>query len=233
MRGFTLTVATILFVVIVALAVRPGDGPVQQGEYHPLGEAVFPEDLSELVASSSAIVVGRHIDSADLGFTELATPVATPMYPAPAMGVYLVGASVVVDSVLKNDGAITTTQVITYGVPGKYPIGNAALATDSVSELPVVWETDTEFILFLDTPEGSSIYYLPYSECSRLLASSTDVTCSDGSRSALGFMTGKSKAQFIAEIESEVANPAPTPTYLPTYTPFPTDTPTPTPGSGP
>ena len=109
-----------------------------------------------------------------------------------------------VDEVLKDNGDVEINDHVSYRIFGTLPVGSSEESDDAASKFPILWPLDTEFILFMDREEGKAHYYIPWSECGRVLTDGESVTCSDGDRSALGFMDGLSREDFIEAVVEEV-----------------------------
>lgn len=226
----------LLLIVIAAILLLAGmiyrdhnrqlNEPNQTGGADLTGISVMPYSLGRLVETSSAIVVARYVEATDQVTVTLAT--AEPLSGAPDAELLVVYTEVVVDEVLKDDGDIEVNDHVAYGTFGKIPVGLSEVSQDAASSFPILWPVDTEFILFMNRETGVTEYYIPYSECGRVVTDGETVTCSDGNRSELEFMTELSREDFINAVVDEVENPSATATPHPTVTPEPTETPTPT-----
>lgn len=188
------------------------------------GFTVLPESLARLVEHSSLIVVASYQDIVALGTEVLVTPDPTPTLggvaaftPPPLQVAGVVGTNLVVSSVIKSNGNVSPSQSIAYRVYGAIPASPTEIAIDLSAGFPHIWPVDTDFLVFLD---GESPYYLPYGACGRILLEN-DISCSDGDRTVLPFMTGLSAQEFIDAVEDEVEHPSSTVTPYP----FPTITP--------
>lgn len=183
-------------------------------------ESTNPESLARLVEFSDAIVVARHLSSVDFGPVAISTSLPTNM---PGGFVDLVVTTVSIDEVLKSDGVVTTTQPISYSHMGRLPQGAEGLDLDADSRFPFVWSANTEFVLFLFRAEGSDRYNVVSGPCGRILTGGSEVSCSDGDRTVLDFMSGVDRDDFLDDIEAEIDNPSDTATPPPTMTPEPDD----------
>lgn len=206
------------------------------GGYVYGGLSATAPSLAELVANASAIVVASYDSISELRTETITSPEPTPtgasasvFTPGPQVVAHVIGTSLVVDSIIKNDGNLVTSQEIVYETFGKIPVTQSEIDYDVIAKMPVVWPEDTEFILFLEElPGESGNYYVPWSEYGRVLTDG-DVTCSDGARTVADFMVGMSKQEFIEAVEDEMNSPSPTETDFPTETPTATPNPLGTP----
>ncbi len=181
-------------------------------------EEVLPESLAELVEHSPVIVVVRHLSSVDFGPVSISTPLPSNV---PGGFVKLVVTNVSVEEVLRSDGVVTVTEPISYSHVGRMPLGATALAADADSDFPFVWNANTEFVLFLDKAAGSDRYHITFGACARILTGGSEVSCSDGGRTVLDFMSGVDRDDFLDDIGAEIDNPSDTATPPPTMTPDP------------
>ena len=176
----------------------------------------LPRSLASLVRASEVIVVAEYDEISDAGSVTLfviATP-ATPVTPGPPgpLTMTLLKTQLTVGSILKSDGIVRTTEH----------------EDDADSDWPHVWPVDTEFILFMKKRAGYDTHTISWGWCGRILTGGTEVTCSDGDRTVLPFMSGVDRDEFIAAIQTEVASPSDTGTPWPTGTdepPEPTEIP--------
>ena len=192
----------------------------------------LPDSLAELVRDSEAIVVAEYSEISDAGeITLLVIPTPpTPITPGPAVvTTTLLVTELTVESILKSDGEVTTTENITYTMGGPLPSGTAEHEDDADLDWPHVWPEDTEFIMFITRREGGN-YIVSGGWCGRILTGGSEVTCSDGDRTVMPFMSGVDRDDFISAIQTEVASPSDTETPYPwpTFTdepPLPTEIP--------
>ena len=206
--------------VAIAMAVGFDAGRQRRGE-STADEGPPPENIAEMVHHSSVIVVAHYESITDLGTFLMFTPdprepTAAPGMIGPPVPEYdLIGTRVIVSRVLKGGDSIVATQPITYVIAGEVPESRAELRRDAASMWPDSWPASTEFVLFLDSYSRGDEFVLPFGVCGRVLTSGTEVTCSDGDRTVLDFMSGIGRDEFIAAIEAEVADPSPTRTPYP------------------
>jgi len=173
------------------------------------GSDVYLPTFPSLVYDSSAIVIANFKSIAEAGAVTL--PQQHSSGP-PTENITMLATTLTVESILKSDGEVTTTVPISYTIAGELPQGIAEVAADSEALWPHVWPVGTEFVLFLAKREGESWYYLPYYECGRILTSGSEVTCSDGNRRVLDFMSGVDRNSFIRAVQTEIAHPSGTET---------------------
>lgn len=177
--------------------------------------------LGNMVSFADAIILGEYEELTDGGLYVMA-----PTFPTgPDLSVSQLLTRVEVTEVLKGHGIVTATMPITYGYAGEYPEGSKALGIDAASDFPQVWPPSTEFILFVSQSPQEGVFGVGLGSCGRLLTDGAEVTCSDGDRTVLDFMSGVGRDEFIARIRAEVADPSdtetPGPTMVPESTPNP------------
>lgn len=198
-RASTLTAVGL---IAATLGCRPDAAPLED----VMSDRVGPESLARLVETSSAIVVARFEAASDLGTVTLAAGGAPDEGGGPPeLSAGLVGTRMMVDEVLKPDGAVRATAAITYGVFGAIPQTAAEREADAAAPFPLDWPAGTEFVLFLNREPGRSTYYIPYGECGRILTDGASVACSDGERTVPGFLAGLSRQALLDAIVAEVA----------------------------
>jgi hypothetical protein len=231
MNRLLLTVIAVAFlagIFFLVMFINPGS---QSSGLDQAMSITTPDSLAKFVEASSAIVIARYVEATDQPTVTFATALPSG---GPADEMPLVHTEFVVDEVLKGDGDVEVNDHVYEGSSARVPVGLSETSEDAASGYPVLWPVDTEFILFLNREEGSTVYYTPWGTCGRVLTDGESVTCSDGDRTVLDFMTGLSREDYIEAIVEEVENPSDTPTPWPSFTPeptypLPTATPTPPP----
>lgn len=194
----------------------------ESGSIVDMGASYVPS-FAELVADTSAIVIANYSSVSNLGSVMLAAPIPTPtgvynFLPAPQPSANMIGTSVLVKGIIKNNGDISLNQTLIYENFGTVPSAPTALAINAGSHFPIVWPSNTQFMLFLDeVDDESGHYYIPYGRCGRVLTNEEEtVSCSDAARTVLDFMADMSKTDFINAVTDEMNTPSPTKTNLPT-----------------
>ncbi len=232
-RSAGIVMGLLSFVAVIMLrqsATDQNSRDEASGRMEGSGVAYLPS-FSELVASTSAIVLVTQSDVFSLGTIPPASSPPTPtgayILPPPAPLAALMGVSAVVRYVFKSDGNLSTNQTIIYETFGVVPVTQRQIAFDGSSRFPVLWPEDTEFILFVDELGGESEnYYIPFGPCGRVLtAEAATVSCSDSLRTVPSYMEGMSKSAFVGAVVNEINTPGPTSTDIPTDTPTATPTP--------
>lgn len=233
-RRFALLLVAVTLLLVVGHLYRagvssPGSSLAESGasqeawtDWEPqpdTGDRILPLSLARLVETSSAIVVARYVDISETGSISMATAATSDL---PDLTVPLLETEVVVDEVIKDDGDIDEDDYITYGALGDIPTSSTEVALDASADFPLLWTSDTEFILFLNREAGLTRYYIPYSACGRIVTDESTVACSDGARTVPAFLDGVSREDLIDAISDEVNSPSSTATPFPTVTPEPT-----------
>ena len=163
-------------------------------------------NLATLIEYSSDIVVARIVSSTSGDPEVLAT---ASSQGEPPEEVPVLNTEVEIDEVLKGD--LEVDDSIVYSVFAELPVTSAEINADASSEFPVLWPTNTEFVLFLgkEFPEAKW-YYVVSGACGRILTDQSTVSCSDGARTVSSFMTGLSRQVLIDAILDEVEDPSAT-----------------------
>lgn len=177
--------------------------------------------LEELVYDSSLIVVARYVGLEGRWMVYETPEPGHGADPGPlGLEAPLVDTGLIVDTVLKAHGSVTVSQRITVSVEGVVPTGTSEIEQDSESEHPLIWPTNTTFLLFLGSLAGgvfpeNGYYYVTWLPCGRMVETNGEATCADGVRSVPQWAEGMTWTELVEVVEAAIESPQPTPTWAP------------------